>query len=130
MLFCEAVRNGPASSRHWTRRAAWASRSSRSRSAAPTPAAARSASHTASLSGSYTAYRAIFERYGVIEAEDADEAVAIAGVLLSCPLPKGRRVGIITPSGGGGAWMADTLSPHGLIVPPLSADDAGGAAAA
>src|ERR1700744_3350611 len=58
-----------------------------------------SASHTASLSGSYTAYRAVFERYGVIEAEDADEAVAIAGVVLSCPLPKGRRVGVGTPSG-------------------------------
>ena len=71
--------------------------------------------------GSYTAYRAVFERYGVIEAEDPDEAVAIAGVLLTCPLPKGRRIGIITPSGGGGAWMADTLSLHGLIVPPLSA---------
>src|SRR6185295_8449579 len=38
-----------------------------------------------------------------------------------CPLPKGRRTGIITPSGGGGAWMADTLSLHGLVVPPLSA---------
>ena len=63
----------------------------------------------------------MFERYGVIEAEDPDEAVAIAGVLLTCPLPKGRRTGIITPSGGGGAWMADTLSLHGLIVPPLSA---------
>ena len=81
-----------------------------------------SASHTASLSGSYTAYHAVFERYGVIEAEDADEAVAIAGVVLSCPLPKGRRVGIVTPSGGGGVWMADTLSAHGLIVPPLSAE--------
>ena len=89
-----------------------------------------SASHTASLSGSYTAYRAVFERYGVIEAEDADEAVAIAGVVVSCPLPKGRRVGIITPSGGGGVWMADTLSAQGLIVPPLSRRDAGDAAAA
>ena len=85
------------------------------------PASRASASHTASLSGSYTAYRAVFERYGVIEAEDPDEAVAIAGVLLTCPLPKGRRTGIITPSGGGGAWMADTLSLHGLVVPPLSA---------
>jgi acyl-CoA synthetase (NDP forming) len=63
----------------------------------------------------------VFERYGVIEAEDADEAVAIAGVVLSCPLPKGRRVGIVTVSGGGGAWTADTLSAHGLIVPQLSA---------
>ena len=80
------------------------------------------ASHTASLSGSYTAYHAVFERYGVIEAEDADEAVAIAGLVLTCPLPKGRRVGIITVSGGGGAWMADTLSAHGLVVPNLSAE--------
>ncbi|HEY0184181.1 MAG TPA: acetate--CoA ligase family protein, partial [Rhodopila sp.] len=53
-------------------------------------------------------------------AEDADEAVAAAGIVLTCPLPNGRRAGIITVSGGGGAWMADTLSAHGLIVPDLS----------
>jgi len=120
MLFCEAVRNGPSFV------AALAKARSVGkpviaikvgRSAAGSRA---SASHTASLSGSYTAYRAVFERYGVIEAEDADEAVAIAGVVVSCPLPKGRRVGIITPSGGGGVWMADTLSAHGLMVPALS----------
>jgi acetate---CoA ligase (ADP-forming) len=121
MLFCETVRDGPA----FIAALAKARRLGKpiiaikiGRSDAGSRA---SASHTASLSGSYTAYRAIFERYGVIEAEDADEAVAIAGVLVSCPLPKGRRTGIITPSGGGGAWMADTLSMHGLAVPPLSA---------
>ena len=121
MLFCEAVRNGPT----FIAALAKARRLGKpiiamkiGRSDAGSRA---SASHTASLSGSYTAYRAVFERYGVIEAEDPDEAVAIAGVLLTCPLPKGRRTGIITPSGGGGAWMADTLSLHGLIVPPLSA---------
>ncbi len=120
MLFCEAVRNGPA----FVNALAKARRLGKpiiaikiGRSDAGSRA---SASHTASLSGSYTAYRAVFERYGVIEAEDPDDAVAIAGVLLTCPLPKGRRAGIITPSGGGGAWMADTLSLHGLIVPPLS----------
>lgn len=121
MLFCEAVRNGPA----FVNALAKARRLGKpiiaikiGRSDAGSRA---SASHTASLSGSYTAYRAVFERYGVIEAEDPDEAVAIAGVLLTCPLPNGRRTGIITPSGGGGAWMADTLSLHGLVVPPLSA---------
>jgi acyl-CoA synthetase (NDP forming) len=122
MLFCEAVRNGPG----FIAALAKARRIGKpiiaikvGRSAAGSRA---SASHTASLSGSYTAYRAIFERYGVIEAEDADEAVAIAGVVVSCPLPKGRRVGVITPSGGGGVWMADTLSAQGLTVPPLSAE--------
>jgi acetate---CoA ligase (ADP-forming) len=122
MLFCEAVRDGPA----FIAALAKARRLGKpviaikiGRSDAGSRA---SASHTASLSGSYTAYRAVFERYGVIEAEDPDEAVAIAGVVLTCPLPKGRRTGIITPSGGGGAWMADTLSAHGLVVPPLSAE--------
>ncbi len=120
MLFCEAVRNGPS----FVAALAKARQIGKpviaikvGRSAAGIRA---SASHTASLSGSYTAYRAVFERYGVIEAEDADEAVAIAGVIVSCPLPKGRRVGIVTPSGGGGVWMADTLSAQGLIVPALS----------
>jgi acetate---CoA ligase (ADP-forming) len=121
MLFCEAVRNGPSfvAALDKARRLGKPVIAIKvGRSAAGSRA---SASHTASLSGSYTAYHAIFQRYGVIEVEDADEAVAIAGVLVSCPLPKGRRVGIITPSGGGGVWMADTLSAAGLIVPPLSA---------
>jgi acyl-CoA synthetase (NDP forming) len=122
MLFCEAVRNGPS----FVAALAKARRIGKpviaikvGRSAAGSRA---SASHTASLSGSYTAYRAIFERYGVMEAEDADEAVAIAGVVVSNQLPRGRRVGVITPSGGGGVWMADTLSAHGLVVPQLSAE--------
>jgi len=78
------------------------------------------ASHTASLSGSHTAYRAIFQRYGIIEADDPDEAIAIAGVLLTCPLPRGRRVAVTTVSGGGGAWMSDVLTANGLLLPTLS----------
>jgi acyl-CoA synthetase (NDP forming) len=80
-----------------------------------------SASHTAALSGWQTAYRAVFARYGVIEADDPDDAVAIAGVLTTCPVPKGRRAAVVTVSGGGGAWMADALSAHGLQLPVLSA---------
>ena len=122
MLFCEAIRNGPGFVSA-LRKARAMGKPIIAIKVGRTDAGTRAtASHTASLSGSYNAYHAIFERYGVIEAEDADEAVAIAGVMLTCPPPKGRRVGIITPSGGGGAWMADTLSMHGLTVPALSAD--------
>ena len=46
-----------------------------------------SASHTASISGWQAAYRAVFERYGVLEADDPDDAVAIAGVLTRVPFP-------------------------------------------
>ena len=130
MLFCEAVRNGPS----FVAALAKARQLGKpiiaikvGRSSAGTRA---SASHTASLSGSYTAYHAIFERYGVIEAEDTDEAVAIAGVLVSCPLPKGRRVGIVTPSGGGGVWMADMLSAHGPDRAATVSRDPGRAASA
>ena len=122
MLFCEAVRNGPgfvAALEKAHRRGKPVIAIKVGRTDAGTRAAA---SHTASLSGSYAAYHAVFERYGVIEAEDADEAVAIAGMVVTCPLPRGRRVGIVTPSGGGGAWMADTLSMHGMTVPGLSSD--------
>jgi len=120
MLFCEAVRNGPgfvAALEKARRLGKPVIAIKVGKSAAGTRAAA---SHTASLSGSHAAYHAVFERYGVIETDDADEAVAIAGLVLTCPLPKGRRAGIITVSGGGGAWMADTLSAHGLLVPTLS----------
>ena len=122
MLFCEAVRNGPAfvAALEKARRFGKPVIAIKvGRSDAGTRA---TASHTASLSGSHVAYHAVFDRYGVIETEDADEAVAIAGLVLTCPLPKGRRSGIITVSGGGGAWMADTLSAHGLIVPNLSSE--------
>jgi acetate---CoA ligase (ADP-forming) len=126
MLFCEAVRNGPAfvAALDKARRLGKPVIAIKiGKSDAGTRA---TASHTASLSGSQAAYHAVFERYGVIEAEDADEAVAIAGLVLTCPLPKGRRAGIITVSGGGGAWMADTLSAHGLVVPTLSAQTQAG----
>ena len=120
MLFCEAVRDGPGFVAALEKARALGKPVIAIKVGRSDAGKRASASHTASLSGSHTAYRAIFERYGVIEAEDADEAVAIAGVVLTCPLPTGRRAGIITVSGGGGAWMADTLSTHGLLVPNLS----------
>ncbi len=126
MLFCEAVRNGPgfvAALEKARRLGKPVIAIKVGKSDAGTRA---TASHTASLSGSHAAYHAVFERYGVIEADDADEAVAIAGLVLTCPLPKGRRAGIITVSGGGGAWMADTLSAHGLLVPNLSTETQAG----
>jgi acyl-CoA synthetase (NDP forming) len=122
MLFCEAVRNGPGFIAALAKARNLGKPIIAIKIGRSDAGSRASASHTASLSGSYSAYRAVFERYGVIEAEDPDEAVAIAGVVLTCPLPRGRRTGVITPSGGGGAWMADTLSLHGLTVPPLSAE--------
>ena len=78
------------------------------------------ASHTASMAGWSAAYDAVFAKYGFIVSNDLDEAVTIAAVLASNPLPKGDRVAVLTVSGGGGIWGADTVSMQGLQVPELS----------
>jgi acetate---CoA ligase (ADP-forming) len=81
------------------------------------------ASHTAALAGSHAAYRAMFERYGVIEGQDFDEMIDLAVGFLACgnKLPAGKRMGICTSSGGAGVWMADACVRAGLDVPPLDA---------
>jgi acetate---CoA ligase (ADP-forming) len=79
------------------------------------------ASHTAVLAGSTAAYRAVFERHGVIEGRDFDEMLDLAVGFLACGdrMPAGNRVGICTASGGAGIWMADACAAAGLDVPVL-----------
>lgn len=86
-------------------------------------AAAAAASHTASLAGSARAYDAVFRRYGILPGEDQDHMVDVAAgfAFFSGRLPRGTRVGILTPSGGAGAWLADVCALHGLTAPPLDA---------
>src|SRR5712672_205076 len=78
------------------------------------------ASHTASMAGWSAAYDAAFAKYGFIISNDLDEAVTIAAVLTTNPMPKGDRVAVLTVSGGAGIWGADTVSMQGLQVPELS----------
>jgi acyl-CoA synthetase (NDP forming) len=78
------------------------------------------ASHTASMAGWSAAYDAVFAKYGFIVSNDLDEAVTIAAVLATNPLPKGDRVAVLTVSGGAGIWGADTVSMQGFAVPELS----------
>jgi acetyltransferase len=78
------------------------------------------ASHTASMAGWSAAYDAVFEKYGFIVSNDLDEAVTIAALLTTNPLPKGDRVAVLTVSGGAGIWGADTVALQGLQVPELS----------
>ena len=79
------------------------------------------ASHTAALAGSHAAYRAIFQHYGVIEGNDFDEMLDLAGAFLTCgdKLPAGKRMAICTASGGAGVWTADACVRAGLEVPEL-----------
>ena len=86
-------------------------------------AAAAAASHTASLAGAARSYDAVFRRYGIVPGEDQEHMVDIgaAFAFFGDRLPKGTRVGVLTPSGGAGAWLADVCEHHGLTVPELDA---------
>lgn len=89
-----------------------------------TDAGARAAaSHTAALAGSYSAFQAMAQRYGIIEGAQVEEMVDVANGFMTWKdrLPRGKRIGICTGSGGGGAWLSDACMSAGLEVPTLDA---------
>lgn len=77
-------------------------------------------SHTAALSGPDEICDAAFRQAGVIRVEEVGDLVETALVLLGQPLPRGKRVAVLTVGGGLGVVAADSLVRHGLEVPPLS----------
>lgn len=87
-----------------------------------TEAGARAAmSHTASLSGEDTVYQAVFDATGAIRARTVDEMFRLGQAFALGTPPAGRRLAIVTVSGGVGTLMADTASDEGLELPPLPA---------
>lgn len=89
--------------------------------AGSTRAGARAASsHTAALAGSEAAVDALFRHAGVLRARTLEELVDAAALLSSGPLPRGRRVGVVTNAGGLGILCADACEAAGLSLPELS----------
>lgn len=86
-----------------------------------TPAGKRAAgSHTAALASNDVAVDALFRQTGVIRAETLEEMFDIAATLGSQPLPRGRRVAVITNAGGPGILCVDTCEACGLVLPELA----------
>jgi acetate---CoA ligase (ADP-forming) len=77
-------------------------------------------SHTASLAVSDAVVDALFKQYGVYRADTTDEMMDVAYACQMGVYPEGRRLGILSISGGVGVQMADTATKHGLQVPELS----------
>jgi acyl-CoA synthetase (NDP forming) len=83
------------------------------------------ASHTASLVGTDAAYSGVFRQLGFLRVDDIDEMLDLAAYFSLGRLPAGRRVGVLTASGGAGAWLADACASRGLELPePDLADQA------
>jgi len=85
------------------------------------PGQSAAGSHTAALATNETAVEALFTQCGVIRAANLEEFLALATGLSNQRLPAGRRIGILTNSGGPGVLCADSCAAEGLNVPELSA---------
>ena len=74
-------------------------------------------SHTAALAGSDAAADALFANAGVIRARTLDELIDVASLLSAQPVPRGRRVAVVTNAGGLGILAADACEASGLELP-------------
>ncbi len=78
-------------------------------------------SHTSSLAGDRAIASAAFKQFGILEAEDQDEAMALSKVF-SFPhkIMRTSCVGTISVSGGHGVLATDEAAVIGLTFPPFT----------
>jgi len=80
------------------------------------------ASHTGSLGGSDIAAEAVFTQTGVLRADSIEELFDAAMAFSKQPLPKGKRVAIVSDAGGPAIMCTDFLIQHGMELATLSPD--------
>ncbi|MFI9596614.1 acetate--CoA ligase family protein [Nonomuraea sp. NPDC052265] len=119
-LFLETIRN-PAEFSRVARRALAAGKPivalkiGRSRLASHTAQA-----HTGALVGDDDVIDAAMRQLGVIRVRSLEDLIITSGLLAATgPLP-GRRVGVVTPSGGASEIIADRAEDEGLELPPFA----------
>jgi acetate---CoA ligase (ADP-forming) len=86
-----------------------------------TDAGARAvSSHTGTLAGSAKAYDAAFKQSGIIRADTIKELFDYAKAFSYQPLPKGKKVAIITNAGGPGIMATDACENNGIQLASFS----------
>jgi len=78
-------------------------------------------SHTGALAGLDVGVDALFEQAGVMRVDTVEELFDVASALTMQPIPKGKRVMVVTNAGGPGILATDALVNHGMEMPGLSA---------
>ncbi len=75
--------------------------------------------HTGAIATDAAVVEAAFEQCGIVSAASVEELVSTVGLLgYAKRLPAGRRMGVVTSSGGGCNVIADAAMHHGLALPP------------
>jgi acyl-CoA synthetase (NDP forming) len=80
------------------------------------------ASHTGAMASNIKVFEAACRQAGVVLGETSRDLLDLSAAFSSLPLPKGRRIAIMTLGGGWGVITADLCVEHGLEVPELSAN--------
>ena len=80
------------------------------------------ASHSAALAADETIFDGVMKQTGMIEADTTEEMLDIAKAFAAIPMPKGRRVGVLTWGGGWGVVTADALARYGLELVEFPAE--------
>ena len=106
-LYIESVPDGPAFHERRARRSRGASRWWSSSRAAARPASRATLSHTGSLAGADAVYDAALKACGAIRVESVEEMFDLCKGFVGLPPVSGRRVAIVTNSGGPGVLAAD-----------------------
>ena len=83
------------------------------------------ASHTGALTGSDEVLDAAFERVGVLRVDSIADVFALTEALALQPLPKGRRLTVITNAGGPGVLATDELISGGGTLAEISDETMG-----
>jgi acetyl coenzyme A synthetase (ADP forming)-like protein len=74
-------------------------------------------SHTGALATSDVVSDVLFQHAGIIRVNLMEEMFDVAALLSNQPLPRGRRLVIVTNGGGPGIIAADAAARHGLLLP-------------
>jgi len=77
-------------------------------------------SHTGALATPQIASDALFHQAGIIRVNTLEELFNVATLLSNQPVPRGKRVAIVTNGGGPGIIAADACEHYGLTLPELS----------
>jgi len=74
-------------------------------------------SHTGALAGQDTMYDALFQQTGVIRAQRFSDLLDMPSALSTGRILRGRRVAILTSTGGAGTLVSDSLGVAGFETP-------------
>jgi acyl-CoA synthetase (NDP forming) len=80
------------------------------------------ASHTGAIASDARVFDAACQQAGIVQVSKSRTLLDVVAAFASQPLPKGKRVAVLTLGGGWGVLTADLCSSEGLEIPALTPD--------